>query len=256
MRSTALTFAVAAGVGMAFAQTASAADLPRKAPVMMPAPVAPGVDWSGFYIGAHVGGAWGTIESSVPIDIPIGDGGINFDLPLASHGINGFIGGGQIGFNIQSGVWVFGLEADASWTDVKGTAPCLLIISCKTEIDWMGTATARLGFTADKALVYVKGGAAFAKFNYEGSFLGGPAFATGDEDKWGWTVGAGVEYAFTSNWSAKIEYNYMDFGKDTTSMTAFDEFDFDIDIKQQIHSVKFGLNYKFSPWISPVSARY
>jgi outer membrane immunogenic protein len=243
MRSSARTLMAAAVLGVGFAQVASAADLPTKAPYLKAPPMmqTAGVDWTGFYIGAHVGGAWGHVESSFA-DSP---------FPIASHDLNGFIGGGQIGYNFQSGPVVFGIEAEGSFADVKGTTGCLLFLTCTTKSDWMGTATARVGFTADKALVYVKGGAAWGNFDYSAhGILSGDEFVSGSETKWGWTVGTGVEYAITQNWSAKIEYNYLDFGKDSFS---FDDGP-DIDVKQQIHTVKFGLNYRFGG--APVSARY
>jgi outer membrane immunogenic protein len=225
-----------------------AADLPVKArPAPAPAPV---WSWTGFYIGAHVGGAWGTIESELTGFGGPGPGPGGFGFPLASGTINGFLGGGQIGYNIQNGFVVFGIEADASWSNLKGTTPCIVILSCKREVDFLGTVTGRLGFTADRALIYVKGGGAWAHVEHGVSVLG-IAIANEDKTIWGWTVGAGVEYAITGNWSAKLEYNYMDFGKHDWdfvlpplpfvggNLTA------NVDTRTHIHAVKFGINYRF-----------
>jgi outer membrane immunogenic protein len=230
-------------------QAAHSADLPYKA--ARPAPVAAPVwSWTGFYIGAHVGGAWGTVESEFAA-VP---------FPIASATINGFIGGGQIGYNIQNGIFVFGVEADASWTNLKGTTPCLFVLTCKREADFLGTVTGRLGLTADRALIYVKGGGAWAHIEHDVSAFGFPA-SNADKTIWGWTVGTGVEYAITGNWSAKLEYNYMDFGSQTLSFVipvgipgGPGAGGVDVDTTTNIHAVKFGVNYRFGG--GPVVARY
>jgi len=224
-------------------QAANSADLPYKA--ARPAPIAaPVVNWNGFYIGAHVGGAWGTIESQFT-DVP---------LPIASGSINGFLGGGQIGYNIQSGIFVFGVEADASWTNLQGTTPCFLLVSCKREADFLGTVTGRVGLTADRALIYVKGGAAWAHFEHETS-AGGALVATADKTVWGWTVGTGVEYAITTNWSAKLEYNFMDFGKNTLAFSSpIGGGGVNVDTTSYVHAAKFGVNYRFGG--DAIVARY
>jgi outer membrane immunogenic protein len=264
MRSTALTLTLAAGLGIALGQAASAADLPRKAPVM-PMPVAAAYNWSGFYIGAHVGGGWSQHEVSA--DELSG-------LVVATPQGSGILGGGQIGFNIQNGSFVWGLEIDGSWSDIHGTDQLLIpalngapvIGNTEAKIDWLATATARLGFAFDRTMVYVKGGAAWADFNYDSVGAGvnvGPASSSGSTDKWGWTVGAGVEHAFSSNWSAKLEYNYIQFDSDSITVDyslgagtpVTGSYDL-VSTRENVHMVKFGLNYKFSPWSSPISARY
>ena len=215
-------------------QAAYSADLPAKA--ARPAPIAAPVwTWNGFYIGAHVGGAWGTIESEFTA----------VAFPIASAGVNGFLGGGQIGYNFQSGIVVIGVEADASWANIKGTTPCLIALSCKREVNSLGTVTGRIGFTADRALIYVKGGGAWAHFEYDTSIVGVP-IASADKTIWGWTVGTGVEYAITGNWSAKIEYNFMDFQKETVSFAAPVVGPVNVNTTSYIHAVKFGVNYRFA----------
>jgi outer membrane immunogenic protein len=258
-----LKLTVAAGLGLALGQAASAADLPRKAPVM-PMPVAAGYDWSGFYIGAHVGAGWSQHEVSA--DELLG-------LVVASPQASGFLGGGQIGFNVQSGSFVWGVEVDGSWADIKGKSQLYipledgLIGNTEAKIQWLTTATARVGFAFDRTMVYVKGGAAWAKFEYNsaGALDTGdglvPASSSGSTDKWGWTIGAGVEHAFSANWSAKLEYNYVQFDTDNMSIdysingSPTASYDL-VSSRENVHMVKFGLNYKFSPWSSPVSARY
>lgn len=224
-------------------QAAHSADLPYKA--ARPAPIAAPVwSWNGFYIGAHVGGAWGTVESEFSA-IP---------FPIASAAINGFLGGGQIGYNLQSGIVVFGIEADASWSNLKGTTPCLFVLTCKREADFLGTVTGRVGLTADRALIYVKGGAAWAHIEHDVSAVG-VAVTSADKTVWGWTVGTGVEYAITGNWSAKIEYNFMDFGKNTLSFASpIPGGGVDVETTSYVHAVKFGVNYRFGN--DAIVARY
>lgn len=227
---------------MAAPQAAYSADLPAKA--ARPALAAPVWTWDGFYIGAHVGGAWGTVESEFTA----------VAFPIASASVNGFLGGGQIGYNFQSGVIVVGVEADASWANIKGTTPCLFVLSCKREVDMLGTITGRLGFTADRALIYAKGGAAWAHFEHDVSIIG-VSLASADKTVWGWTVGTGIEYAITPNWSAKAEYNFMDFGNHTLGFaTPLPGGAVNVDTTSSIHAVKFGVNYRFGG--GPVVARY
>jgi outer membrane immunogenic protein len=223
-------------------EVAYSADLPAKAarPVPVSAPV---WSWNGFYIGAHVGGAWGTVESEFSA----------VAFPIASAAVNGFLGGGQIGYNYQSGIVVLGIEADASWANIKGTTPCLIALTCKREVNALGTVTGRVGLTADRALIYVKGGGAWANFDYDVSVAGVPIAST-DKWVWGWTVGTGVEYAITPNWSAKIEYNFMDFQKDTISFPAPIIGAVNVDTTSYIHAVKFGINYRFAG--DAIVARY
>ena len=131
-------------------------------------------------------------------------------------------------------VGVFGVEADASWTDIKGSQS-----GFTSKIDALGTITGRFGGAVDHALVYVKGGGAWAhdKHNIHDNFNDFSASKT----IWGWTIGAGVEYAFAPNWSGKVEYNFLDFGKQTFTFAG----SFAEDIRQTVHTVKFGINYRF-----------
>jgi outer membrane immunogenic protein len=198
-----------------------------------PAPVVLPANWTGFYVGAHLGGAWGTKELSDPFS------GKSF----LNAGVNGFLGGGQIGYNYQMGWVVLGVEGDLSEADITGSAPFISgsgdTFSSKT--DWLATVTGRIGGTVDHALLYVKGGAAWAHDKYSIDFF--PGSALGTETRFGWVFGGGVEYAFTHNWSGKVEYNYMDFG--TKSVNFCEGTDCEaINVQQRIHAVKVGLNYK------------
>ena len=195
-----------------------------------PAPVILPANWTGFYVGAHLGGAWGTKEFSDPFS----------GKTYANNSVNGFLGGGQIGYNYQMGWVVLGVEGDLSAADITGSAPLSFdpteTFSSKT--DWLATVTGRIGGTVDHALLYVKGGAAWAHDKYS------VGINSGDETRTGWVFGGGVEYAFTHNWSGKVEYNYMDFGTKSVNFCGGGSCR-PVDVQQRIHAVKVGVNYKF-----------
>ena len=233
----------------------SAADLGArpvgKAPVIAPVAL---YNWSGFYIGGHIGGVWGD-KDWIDVTFP----GLAF--ADGSSEISGFLAGGQAGFNWQAGNFVFGIEGQVSWTNADGAHLCLFNVglTCETNLNWLGTVAGRIGYAFNNVLLYAKGGFAFANEDYLQSVTGtGVVIALSeDETRTGWMVGAGVEYGFTPNWSFKVEYNYMDFGADVSNLvipgtgvifTA-------ADIDQQIHVVKAGINYRFN-WGAPVVARY
>jgi len=238
-----------------FAGSAIAADLPAKAPVY----AAP-FSWTGFYVGAHVGWGWGTGKWSNDCMLDA-LGACRIEKgpePASSYSLNGFLGGGQIGYNWQSGWAVFGVEADASGTDIKGSGDCIRGRQCISKIDALGTITGRFGGAVDHALVYVKGGSAWARRHDTVSVLGDEDDASfisqsWSQTKWGWTVGGGVEYAFAPNWSGKIEHNFLDFGKDTVALREPFLLWVQADVQQVIHTVKLGVNYRFG---GPVAARY
>jgi outer membrane immunogenic protein len=227
--------------GLLIAGAAQAADMPLKAPQQRAVDT---FSWTGFYIGGHAGGAWGTIES----EIPLGGGAV---FPVSSHTVNGFVAGGQAGFNYQVNPWlVFGVEGQFSWTDAQGSTPCIVVFKCTTEFNWIATLAGRVGYTFDRTMVYVKAGAAWADADYTADFLGaGVVTATNSKTRTGFMVGTGVEYAFAQNWSAKLEYNFMDFDTERQNfginIRGERDGSVDADITQKIHLVKFGLNYRF-----------
>jgi outer membrane immunogenic protein len=234
--------ATAALATVALAGAAQAADLPRKAPV---APYAAPFSWTGFYIGAHVGWGWSKTEWSDRCfsDAPCVPGAVTDAAfgPLGSYNLNGFLGGGQLGYNWQAGWAVFGVEADASGTDIKGSGVCIHVsFQCSSKIDALGTITARFGGAVDRALLYVKGGGAWVHEKHTVSDSHDDSGAA-SETRWGWTVGAGLEYAFAPNWSGKVEYNFLDFGKDTIAFPPAMQ----AKLEQTVHTVKFGINYRF-----------
>jgi outer membrane immunogenic protein len=247
---------------------ALAADMPTKAPRQAPVAI---YNWSGFYIGGHVGYGWGDKDFSQD-DIADFFG---LDNPIASHSLRGVLGGAQAGFNIQSGALVFGVEGQFSWTGIDDETttrlgfvfgpgnctqrePCPVDMRIKSEIDWIATVAGRIGFAWDRVLLYAKGGVAFMdqKHTADG-FIGTDkvhfANAKFGDTRTGWMVGGGLEYAFAGNWSAKIEYNFMDFSNETFNVVATSDIlcggkcgavKVGVD-DGQMHVVKFGINYRF-----------
>lgn len=251
----------AAAAAVVFTSAAHAADLPRKY-VKAPVPVAAPFSWTGFYVGAHGGGGWGDNAWS-DFNDPINGGPV--PGPNAKHKLNGALAGGQIGYNWQTGWTVFGIEADASWADIKGNANnfpdpitgpgCLQNVECSSKIEALGTITGRVGAAFDRTLLYVKGGAAWALEKHvlktgvidPNTFNTVDVFANTSDSRWGWTVGAGVEFAVAANWSLKAEYNYLDFGKERVNF-AFapaQAFGASGNLEQTLHVVKGGINYHF-----------
>lgn len=226
---------------------ALAADLRRpvtKAPVAAPPPV---FSWTGCYIGAHVGGGWGDKDWTFePPNPPLGP------VDAGSHNVSGVLAGGQIGCDIQSGAWVFGAEFQGSWTNIDGKQAGNVqdppeVVS-NSEIDWIFTATGRVGYAVNTWLFYVKGGAAWAREHFFVTDTGVLAFDD-HQTRTGWLVGGGIEYSLGANWSAKLEYNYIDFG----DKTVFAATTAPVRIDQALHTLKFGINYRFG---GPVVARY
>jgi len=237
--------------------SAIAADLARPA-YKAPPPPPPVFSWTGFYIGAHVGSGWSTVESDIT-SITGAGGGIGAGaFPLSSHTNNGFLGGGQVGGDYQAGWAVFGAELSGSWTNIKGHAPCLVALTCATEHDWLVTAAGRFGVAWDHTLVYVKGGAAWADPKYSATAaFGGAAFTTtAQETRVGALFGVGIEQAIAGGWSAKIEYNYIDFGTRNINfpITVGIPATAAVDVTENMHLIKFGLNYRFG--YGPVVANY
>jgi len=229
-----------------------AADM--RMPVKAPPPVvAPVYNWTGFYIGAHVGGAWGDKDWSDPFGDFFGTPGAS----LGSHDVSGVIAGGQIGYNWQApgSNWVFGIEGQGSWANLKGDHIVGGDELFRTKVRWLATVAGRLGYAWDRVLLYAKGGAAFAGDKFTHIDIDDNIPFSKDKTRTGWMVGGGLELALAGNWTVKGEYNYMDFGNKQVTIL-IDGFSTRLDIDQQIHVVKFGVNYRFGGWAAPVAARY
>ena len=201
----ALRVGICAAAILARTFAASAADLA----VVPPVPPAPFWSWTGFYAGFHLASGWAnpTWQS--------GEGfGAAVPFPGGASG-NGAVGGGQIGWNYQTGSWVLGVEAAFSAADINAETKCAAqAFICTVNVDALGTATGRLGFAFDQFLVYGKAGVA-VEHSRDAMVVGGTASAfslNGSPTRWGWTTGGGVEFAFSPALSAFAEYDFLDFG--------------------------------------------
>ncbi len=230
--------------------TAVAADLaarPYKA-MAMPAAV---YNWTGFYVGGHIGGGWvdenaNIISTTGVLLNPLGT--------VISGNRSGFLGGVQGGYNVQVSNWVFGLGADASWTDANvatATAATLIpggVTNTAGRTNWYVTATGRIGYAWNNVLVYGKGGAAWMNENISGgATAGGVTLITNPitDTRSGWIAGAGVEYGFAPNWTVFAEYNYLDFGSKNYTITSNLPVTSVTHIKTTVDVLKVGANLRF-----------
>jgi outer membrane immunogenic protein len=237
MRTLSLTLLAATAIATGFGQLASAADMPVKA---ARAPVFTAYNWSGIYFGGNIGYATGRSSWT---DDPTLTG-----ADLGSHRLNNAIFGGQIGVNLQVTAWVVGVEADMNWGSLKGAHVDQFLSDLNTKTKSLGTASARLGYAFDMSLLYLKIGAAWGQFNYDDFVTAGGALnGQGSATRAGYVIGGGWEYAFAANWSAKIEYNYIDFGTKTITFNGGVAAPFVQGITERFHVVKAGVNYHLNP---------
>jgi outer membrane immunogenic protein len=214
MRSRNLLLASVASSALTLASASYGADMPV---YLKAAP--PVWNWTGFYLGGNVGYSWGTSNSTVAFFD--NTTGALLASPSNSFGMDGIIGGGQVGYNWQVGRWVWGLETDIQASGQQGTATFACGAACGTppvsetlteKLDWFGTARGRLGFTVTPTvLLYATGGLAYGDVESSG-VIGDPTAFSMSTIKAGWTVGGGVEARIVGNWTAKLEYLYMDLG--------------------------------------------
>jgi outer membrane immunogenic protein len=241
-----LTLIAAAAIAVGAAAPAVAADLAaRPAPAYTKAPIMQAAyDWSGFYIG--INGGWGTSDVNWNADPSTG-----FPGDEGSHHASGGTIGGQVGYRWQMSSWVFGLEAQGNWADFKGSNVSAIFTDTtnQTKIDSFGLFTGQIGYSWDRALLYVKGGAAVTDNKYT-SITTGVGFDTANETRWGAVVGAGIEYAFVPGWSLGFEYDHLFMGNnDVVSNAGF----IADHIKQDVDLFTARVNYKFG---GPVVGRY
>ena len=167
----------------------------------------------------------------------------------------GVVAGGQFGFNYQDGPLVWGAEADLAWAGVEAKDNCIAgspvaLLNCRTSADFVGTAALRLGVAVDRALLFAKGGAAMAHVKHDARFFAAPfTGAHADSNRWGWMIGTGIEYALLGNWSAKVEYDYLDFGTKTVDFAGLPllvaVLQPSVETRERMHLVKLGVNYRF-----------
>ena len=268
-------------VASLLATSALAADLPARTYTKAPVYVEPVYNWTGFYIGGNIGYSWGrSSDTSALTNTP---GTILFASTDKTN-LNGVVGGGQIGYNWQMQSWLWGFEADIQGTGEKGTRNFLCTTGVCTpatsvpgirpiiipgpavpaaltqKIDWFGTVRGRAGvLVTPKVLLYATGGLAYGEVNSSESIGVVPTAFSRSTTNVGWTVGAGVEGAIGGNWTAKLEYLYVDLGNVSgsfvTPFTAlgggFITSNFSSRITDNI--VRVGVNYRFG---GPVVAKY
>ncbi|MCK1418869.1 MULTISPECIES: outer membrane protein [unclassified Bradyrhizobium] len=241
---------------------ASAADMAArpytKAPV---APVVAVYNWSGFYVGGHIGWGWGEIDntSAAPGTVAFPTG-----TPLNRTNSDGFLGGVQGGFNWQYNSLVLGIEGEYTWSDIKGTSTTTSIVApavvttSTAHTDDIAMVTGRVGWAANEWLFYGKGGWAWGHGHSNGlvTVAGAPFSNTStSNNRDGWVVGAGVEWGFAPNWSAKVEYNHIDFGSNIITVNQTVGAATFVDSSTKIDLVKAGVNYRFN-WGGPGVTRY
>jgi opacity protein-like surface antigen len=264
-----------AGVRYQFTPEVIAAVMPTKAPVKAPGVFIPLTNWTGFYAGGFLGMAYGNSD-------------IRFVGDPTNQGTNPFVmgalGGLEVGYNYEFvNKWVLGVEGDFGLTNLKGARTCGTLtgldangnslpigfnpstMTCESAVNWMATIAARIGYSWDRTLFYVKGGGAWADDNVSATCIFGPnngvngvfpnsacinqagrltnGFSTGGT-RAGWLVGIGSEFDLGHNWSAKAEYDYIGFGTHTALAT-----DGLTTLRDSgaISQVKIGVNYRFGP---------
>jgi outer membrane immunogenic protein len=252
--------AAASLLALSIATGASAADLPRKSVAPVFAQV-PAFSWTGFYVGLNAGYGWGDFKRDAaanPIGFTAAGAAAINAFASRTTSADGFVGGGQIGYNYQFGSVVLGLEADIQFADIKKSiGPNQIVglaagnfLTSSSKLEWFGTVRPRLGFAFDRFLVYATGGLAYGSVKVSDSyaFLGGPALASSSDTRFGYVLGGGVEYAFTNNLTLRAEYLYIDLGKKgyaSPNVVGFANTDIQHSNKTTLNVVRAAVNYKF-----------
>lgn len=234
-----------------------AADMPLKAPPQR-TPAAVIASWTGFYGGIHAGYGWG--DARVHVDPNSNE----FDGSVIGNGLsmrlNGAVVGGQVGYNLQQGNWLFGVEADGSWAGIDGNfrsrepAPSTFYFNVDAKVKWLATVRGRMGVVSGSWLFYGTGGVAFGgtELSGETNYAGYP-YGIGDSQsktRVGWVAGAGIEMMLSDRVSAKLEYLHYGLGRENfffrfdppsnVNYTYFGKSDFNLNV------VRVGLQWR--PW--------
>jgi outer membrane immunogenic protein len=231
---------------------ASAADMAVRAPAPAMVAAAPVSNWTGFYIGIMGGYGWSDeLRATV--------GGVTVSTTSDDLRLKGGFIGGTIGYNFQiGGPLVFGIEADGAWSEIKRAetaASAFGAVTLEDKITAFGSVTGRLGYSFGPALLYGKGGWAWANNRISASVTIPPVVTTASETQFhsGWTVGGGLEFLFAPNWSGKVEYMYADYGNANYVRNLVTG---GVDLSATVHTIKGGINYHFNFGGGPVVARY
>jgi outer membrane immunogenic protein len=242
-----LTGTTALVLSVGFAAAAAGADI---APMYTKAPLAPAYyNWTGCYAGIQAGYGWGKSKFSDP-------SGTAFAPPGQSvtETPQGGLIGGQAGCDYQfAGRWVAGIEIADAYADIRRGGLTDPFFDSKSEFDArtnnLGSVTGRVGYGWDRVLLYGKGGAAWSHNIYDVNKAFGAVITdfSGSDTRFGWTAGAGIEWAFAGNWSAKVEYNHYDMGSATLNLVGGGA-TLPTTIKQTFDTATIGVNYRFGHW--------
>jgi opacity protein-like surface antigen len=249
-----LLLANLAAVAMTMAGPALAADLPVKA-----APFVERFTWTGCYLGGHIGGGFAHKDITDPVQL-VQDSflgaGSTVGVTTANPSPSGAVIGGQIGCDYQfPSSFVIGVEGSASGSTMRGSRNAVLplgnpdVALVQANTDFLASLTGRVGYAFDNVLLYARGGAALAgdKFEVSGTFTGLPYDFRGLDNRYGWVVGGGVDWAFSHHWSAFLEYDYYDFGhRNVLMQDGINGFSGTVDVKQNVQVVKVGVNFHIS----------
>jgi outer membrane immunogenic protein len=228
---------------VALSGSAMAADLPARTYKAPPPPIVAVYDWTGFYIGAN--GGWGSSRNCWGL-VPLAGATIADGCASRSGGLIG----GQVGYRWQSGQFVFGLEGQGDWADLRGSRVSIFnpLFSTGLRVDALGLITGQIGYAWNASLFYLKGGAATTRNRFDVfTTAGGINVASASSNRWGGTVGVGWEYGFTPNWAFGIEYDHLFMGDSNNSFSvpnpllagAVNRISQDVDL------VTLRLNYRF-----------
>lgn len=218
--------------------TAFAADL-APAPYEPAAPVYLPFSWTGFYVGAQAGYLWGESKGGAYFRA---NGAVDVD---GSVDPDGFTGGVHAGYNYQFDQFVVGVEGDVNFSGADSGRVALSAPGnfASSKLTWEGSARLRVGYAFDRFLPYVTGGVAFGEYEFKPFYAGVGQVLNNSTTHVGWTVGAGLEYAFTDNITGRIEYRYTDFGEEKYAIPGFPAEESKVDL--QTHAVRVGISYKF-----------
>jgi outer membrane immunogenic protein len=244
----------AAALSASIVGSALAADMPLG--YVAPVPI---FKWTSCFLGAHIGGGWARKDFTDPVALVQNSilGTVTPGVTTVGVSSSGLIIGGQMGCDYQFGFspWVVGVEGTASGGNLRGNTNFVLPLGGSSDIatltaktDFLPSVTARVGYALDNWLFYVRAGGAWAgdKYSVTGTFLPtATAFGLeGVDNRFGWTAGAGVEWAFAELWSARLEYDYYGLGQRSALMTdPINGFTGVMNVQQSVQTVKLGVSF-------------
>jgi outer membrane immunogenic protein len=238
---------------LSVAGPAAAADLPL-VPAWAPAPA---FNWTSCFLGAHIGGGWAHQDINDPVALVQNTflGPLTTGVTAVQVSATGLVIGGQMGCDYQFGYtnWVLGAEGAVSGANFRGNTNAALplgdpgdIATVTAKTDFIPSATLRLGYAVNNWLFYVRGGAAWGgdKYSVTGTFLGTAFGFEGVDNRFGWTGGGGVEWAFAEYWSARLQYDYYQLGQRAVLVTdSINTLSGVVNVNQNVQTIKLGVNF-------------